>query len=272
MGKILGLGDLRAEERRLDGYAMLGEIDFRHPLFAPFADARFSDFTKIHFWRYRKFEEAALPGANVLARFDNGDPAMLQASLDKGRIIVLASCWHPADSQLALSSKFVPLLYSFLDLGGAAASPPQQYFVGDPVSLTAEPGGEASAATVKLPDGTQVRLKPGETNFTHTVMPGVYSISAASPPRRFAVNLEAAESRTAPLPADELERLGVPAPQPAPVASTPAERAARLQNVDLEAHQKLWRWFILAALGVLGLETWLAGRTARRGAIQEEVA
>ena len=272
LGKILGLGDLRAEERRLDGYAMLGEIDFRHPLFAPFADARFSDFTKIHFWRYRKIEEAALPGAHVLARFDNGDPAMMQASLAKGRIIVLFSCWHPADSQLALSSKFVPLLYSFLDLGGAVASPPQQYFVGDPVSLTAETGGEASAGTVKLPDGAQVRLNPGETNFTHTVMPGVYSISAASPPRRFAVNLEAAESRTAPLPADDLERLAVPAPHAALVANTPAERAARLQNGELEARQKLWRWFILAALVVLGLETWLAGRTARRGAIQEEVA
>jgi hypothetical protein len=272
LGKILGLGDLRAEERRLDGYAMLGEIDFRHPLFSPFADVRFSDFTKIHFWKYRKFEEAALPGANVLARFENGHPAILQAPFDQGRILVLASCWHPADSQLALSSKFVPLLYSLLDLGGAAASPPQQYFVGDPVSLTADAGREASAAAVKLPDGTEMRQKPSETNFTRTVMPGIYSIPAASPPKRFAVNLEPAESRTVPLPTDELERLGVPAPQPGPVASSPAERAARFQNADLEAHQKLWRWFILAALGVLGLETWLAGRTARRGAITEEVA
>jgi hypothetical protein len=272
LGKILGLNELRAEERRLEGYALMGEIDFRHPLFAPFADARYSDFTKIHFWKYRRLEEGALAGAEVLARFDNGDPAILQVVLGKGRIIVLASCWHPADSQLALSSKFVPLLYSLLDLGGAAVSPPRQYFVGDTVKLITTGAGEtASTATVALPDGTQVRLKPGETNFMQTLMPGIYSVPSASPPGRFAVNLDAAESRTAPLPADELDRLGVPAPQPVPVASTPADRAARLQSAELEAHQKLWRWFIVAALAVLGLETWLAGRTARRSAVPEEL-
>ena len=272
LGKILGLDGLRAEERRLEGYALMGEIDFRHPLFAPFADARYSDFTKIHFWRYRRLEAGALAGAEVLARFDNGDSAILQVVLGKGRVIILASCWHPTDSQLALSSKFVPLLYSLLDLGGAAVSAPRQYFVGDAVKLvTARAGETASTPTIALPDGTQVRLKPGETNFMQTLMAGIYSVPSASPPGRFAVNLEAAESRTAPLPADELDRLGVPAPQPGPVASTPADRAARLQSAELEAHQKLWRWFIVAALAVLGLETWLAGRTARRSAVPEEL-
>jgi hypothetical protein len=272
LGRILGLDGLRAEERRLEGYALMGEIDFRHPLFAPFADARYSDFTKIHFWKYRRIEEGAIAGAEVLARFDNGDPAILQVVLGKGHVIILASCWHPTDSQLALSSKFVPLLYSLLDLGGAAVSPPRQYFVGDTVKVITTGAGEtASTATVTLPDGTQVRLKPGETNFMRTFMPGIYSVPSASPPGRFAVNLEAAESRTAPLPADELDRLGVPAPQPVPVASTPADRAARLQSAELEAHQKLWRWFIVAALAVLGLETWLAGRTARRSAVPEEL-
>ena len=28
-----------------------GEIDFRNPLFAPFADARFNDFTRLPLWR-----------------------------------------------------------------------------------------------------------------------------------------------------------------------------------------------------------------------------
>ncbi len=180
--------------------------------------------------------------------------------------------WNPADGQLALSSKFVPLLYSLLDLGGTSAPPPRQYFVGDTVKL-ANPGASetVSSATVVLPDGKQVRLKAGETNYMQTLMPGIYSVSSAAPPSHFAVNLEPAESRTAPLPADELDRLGVPAPLAGPVASTPANRAARLQSADLEARQKLWRWFILAALGVLGLETWLAGRTARHSAVREEV-
>jgi len=59
------------------GYSMLGQIDFEHPLFAPFADPRFSDFTKIHFWKHRRIEAGHAPGARVVARFDNrrsGDP------------------------------------------------------------------------------------------------------------------------------------------------------------------------------------------------------
>jgi len=46
-------------------YAMFAEIDFKHPLFAPFADPRFSDFTKIHIWKYRKLDAAGIPDARM---------------------------------------------------------------------------------------------------------------------------------------------------------------------------------------------------------------
>jgi hypothetical protein len=269
-GRRLGLGKLQAQDSRLDGYALLGEIDFRHPLFAPFADARYSDFTKIHFWKYRKFDASTLAGAQVLARFDNGDPAIVQIPRDKGRIILLASGWRPADGQLALSSKFVPLLYSLLDLAGTTPMPRQQYFVGDSVALPA-PASQAAERTMLLPDGTRVPLGAGQTEFTGTSLPGVYSVIANVTTNHFAVNLDPAESRTAPLPSDELERLGVPAPRPGLVATSALAKATHLQDVESEGRQKLWRWFILAALAVLGLETWIAGRTARSSAVQQEV-
>jgi hypothetical protein len=37
-----------------------------------------------------------------------------------------------------------------------------------------------------------------------------------------------------------------------------------MRNLELENRQKLWRWLILAAFGVLVIETWLAGRSAKR--------
>jgi hypothetical protein len=43
-----------------------------------------------------------------------------------------------------------------------------------------------------------------------------------------------------------------------------------LHNTELESRQKLWRWFIVGALAVLLVESWLAGWTARRGAVQNE--
>src|SRR5260221_12580748 len=118
-------------------YAMLAEIDFRHPLFAPFADPRFSDFTKIHFWKYRRLDTGVIPSPRVLAKFDSGDPALIEVRLGKGRIFILASGWQPDDSQLAVSTKFVPLLYSILQESGATAPAPLQYMVGDSVPLAA---------------------------------------------------------------------------------------------------------------------------------------
>jgi hypothetical protein len=266
LARLLGRDRLAVEEVRPDNYAMLAEIDFRHPLFAPFADPRFSDFTKIHFWKYRRLDAGALPGARVVAKFDRGDPAVVEVPVGQGRVLVLTSGWHSDDSQLAVSSKFVPLLYSALDYSGGAQPPPEQYHVGDVVSfpsLASLANVGVSGFTVRTPDGSQLNLSAGETNFSRTMTPGIYSL-AVQPPKRFAVNLDAAESRTAPLPVDELERLGAPMAHATAAAAREAARKVRLQTAELEGRQKLWRWFIVATLAVLLTETWLAGRTARR--------
>ena len=41
------------------------------------------------------------------------------------------------------------------------------------------------------------------------------------------------------------------------------EHIRQLHNAELEGRQKLWRWLILAAIGVLIVETGLAGRVKR---------
>jgi hypothetical protein len=76
------------------------------------------------------------------------------------------------------------------------------------------------------------------------------------------VNLDPAESRTAPLNVETLEQFGCRLANPArrPVDR---EQLRQLRNAELEGRQKLWRWLILAAIGVLIAETWLAGRLKR---------
>jgi len=268
LGRLLGVDRLAMEEARPAGYAMLAEIDFRHPLFAPFADPRFSDFTKIHFWKYRRLDASAIPNARVLAKFDRGDPAILEVPVGKGRLFVFASGWRTEDSQLALSTKFVPLLYSLLDESGASAPSPGQYYVGDVVPLASLAGPEHGALTIRTPSGSELSLTAGETNFSQTLVPGIYTVSSAGAPRRFAVNLDAAESRTAPIRMDELERLGAPISRQVPVAPREVQRQVRLQNAELESRQKLWRVLLIAAMAMLLLESWLAGRTMRPGLVR----
>ena len=232
VSSLLNLPQLSCEEARDQKYSLLGEIDFTHPLFKPFADPRFSDFTKIHFWKHRRLDAQQVPNARVLARFDNGDPALIEAPLRDGKILILTSGWHPTDSQLALSSKFVPLLYSLLEYSSTERALHLQFEVGQ---------------TVPSDFGT-----PREA-------PGVYSAGDL----RFAVNLAPAESKTAPMPIDELEQLGVPIGT-GPTGTLRTTSAQRFQAAETENQQKLWRWLILGALGFLVIETFLAGRLTGR--------
>jgi hypothetical protein len=270
---LLKSDNLRLEEVRPSNYAMLGEMDFRHPIFASFADPRFSDFTKIHFWKYYRLDPTGLPGARVLASFDSGDPSLVEVPTGKGRILILTSGWQPECSQLALSSKFVPLLYSILESSGVPAALPAQYRVGDVVPLAEFSIGGQPPTAIRLPDTTQLALAPADTNFSRTDMPGIYTLSTRDSARQFVVNLDPSESRTAPLPLDELERLGVPVLQTtAEVGLQEGERKTRFQNAELENRQKLWRWFIAGTLALLLFETWLAGRTARRALVSVNMA
>jgi len=272
LGFVVGQPTLQGEDAVPRNHGLLGEIDFRHPLFSPFADARYSDFSKIHFWSYRRVDATSIPNARVVARFDNGDAAILDIPVSRGHVIWLASSWRPADSQLALSTKFVPLLYSVLELGGAAPSTPASYSVGDSIPLPSTALQTEAGWQITDPDQSVLHWNAGETNFTQATLPGIYRMQSGSSHATFAVNLDATESRTAPLPLDELERLGVPTVNAPAAATMTAQNVSTVQNAELESQQKLWRWFIVGTLAVLLLETGIAGWSMRKQSMKAGVA
>jgi hypothetical protein len=233
-------------------------------LFASFDDPRFNDFTKIHFWKHRRLETNQLAKARVLARFDKGDPAIVQMAVGKGTLLLLTSGWHPTDSQLALSSKFVPMLYSLLQQSGSIKAHRSQYLVGDSVPVAST--GVGDPISIQPPQGASIALN-GADHFDDTALPGVYTSSIAGNSWRFAVNVPPDESKTAPIPIEELQRLGLPLKLPVVDQVRQLEQKKRLQNVELEARQKLWKWLIVATLVVLMVETWVAGLVSRRATV-----
>ncbi len=264
LAALAGLPSIALTETKPATYGMLSEIDFKHPVFAPFADPRFSDFTKIRFWSWQRFDAAVLPDSRVLAKFDSGDPALVEVPVGEGRLLVLAAGWQPSASQFALSSKFVPLLASLMEWSGTTVTPPAQFFAGQPVPFQMLGLTGAGPVSIRQPDGSTAAMAPEATAFTGTGQPGLYTASAGTLTKTFAVNLDPAESRTPPLPSDELERLGVPVRQ-AGVRDPAKNTAANLAPaIETESRQKLWRWIILTALAVLFIETLLAGLAARR--------
>lgn len=234
-----------SKEEGSESYSMLADVQTAHPLLRPFADERLRDFTKLRFWHHRK---VALPKGSpleVLARFDNGDPAIL----GKGHLILLTSGWHPADSQLALSTKFVPLLYGWLEAAGFRNEQAVSLLVGDVLPLD-------GATTIMTPDGQTLTLKPGAA--PRAEMPGIYKVGK----ELRAVNLPPEEGRITPMDVAKLRELGVRVEDGGlkGTTSTLAEEKERLAITEQEGRQRAWIWLLGALLVILGWETWLAGR------------
>jgi hypothetical protein len=254
------------QEAKVEQYTMLRDIAFDHPLFAPLAGPQFSDFTKIHVWKHRKLTDDHLPRAKVLVWFDDGDPAVLEKASGRGRLVVWASSWRPADSQLARSSKFVPLMAALLELRHGRIPTATVHRIGERVPVPAN----AAAMRVRKPDGTTVSLAADATTFDGTDQPGEYALETPAGVRPIAVNLDPAESLTTPIPAETLEQFGCRlVKRGAEPRSTDADR--QQQNAELERSQSLWRVLILVAIAAVLVETALSGwrtRSAQREVVR----
>jgi hypothetical protein len=249
-----------AESGSTDDYFLLGSIDFTHPLFSPFAGPQYNDFTKIHFWRYHPVGLRRAESTQIVAEFDNGDPFIIERRIDRGRVIVFTSGWHPDDSQLAVSSKFVPLIASLLDQASGAKQSLAALVVHERLRLPEDRGSETF---IQTPDGEKLKLESDATEFLQTDRPGIYHALADGEDLRFAVNVAAAESDTAPMDLEQLEQLGI---ETGPVLSR-TEQLSRMRqerDTELESRQKVWRWLLVACLGLLIFETWWAGRAVRQ--------
>ncbi len=230
-------------------YALLEGIDFDHPLLGGFQDPRWRDFTEVRFWRHRVLDPAELPGARVIAGFDDGSPAWLEIAVGEGQLVVMLAGWHPRDSQLALSPKFLPLLYSIFADRGLEAGEARRWFVGD--ALPVDAGAEIEAPAEAVVAGDPPRAE----------MPGHYRWREGGRERRIAVNLRPSESDLQALAEPALTALGVPLGAAAGAAEPEgASGKRRLRAREAEANDPLWRWAALILLALLIVESWAAAR------------
>ena len=272
------------QEAAVKDFSLISRVAFDHPLFAPFSESRFADFTKVHFWKHRKLplppsplggeasgsgdrpragrgegKAATQRSTRVLAAFDNGDPFLVEQAIGKGHLLVATAGWHPADSQLALSTKFVPLIEGLMRRNDGAATE-SQYAVDEPIALPPA----TVARHLIAPDGAKVEVPATTTTVDAANRPGIYQLVVNDQQTPIAVNLPADESRTTPLAAHELSQWGAKLGTTTAASAEQIASKRQLQMIELENRQKIWRWLILAVLAILAVETALAGRLARR--------
>jgi hypothetical protein len=274
----LGPADDRAEGRG----GRLGYLDYDHPIFEIFSGPRSGDFTGARFFRARRFEPS--DSAAVLARYDDGSPALVEHRMGRGRLLVWTSSLDAFWNDLALQPVYLPFVHRLTEYLGGRAEPVPWFVTGqvvdlaDPIAL--ETAGLVSSEAAGLAEGLeQVALRPsgGTTSLPATAGPrylpleerGFYTIRqpGTDPDRPFviAVNVDLEESNLTRIDAAELA-LQIEAPTAGPGGGPRLGDAVDLGREDQERRQGVWRWLLLAALALFAVETALSNWASRRSA------
>ena len=254
-------------DRRAGGGAMLGDVREEHPLFTPFR-ASAAALVAPRFYRYPRLEPAV--GADVLARFDDGAPALIERRAGEGRMILLAMSLDARESDFPLQPAFLPLTRRLVLYGAGHESTPLWRTTGEswvPRDVRREP-------VVAAPDGAIIRLQ-GAVNGVALILQqvGVYAAYErrvdGTPRARVAVNAPAAESELLSADAREL-LLGV-----GESADSTLRGLTAATTAEVESRQRVWRWLVLLAALLLLAETVIAsqgwrGRARRATVVQPE--
>ncbi|MFN7842472.1 MAG: hypothetical protein ACK5N9_12200 [Pirellula sp.] len=228
---------LGVSEGDVTDYRLLQDIDFADYLFSDFADAKFSDFTKVRFWKQRNLELRVENSLRVLANFDHGKPAILRKSFGKGALIIMAAGWQPDESQLALSSKFLPLMLRFIQAAVPEQNQMESLSVGGQLQIV-------GPSVLTFPNGTKTEIPDGKSQALVISMPGNYIIQDSNgKTRNISANLEPSESQLESVDPSRLMQWGVPLEERR--ANNPTEGMLRqMRAVELESQQGSWRWLL----------------------------
>jgi hypothetical protein len=96
-------------DRTRGAAARLSGMDYGHAIFEPFRAPRSGDFSTARFYSYRGL--TAAKDATVLARFDTGEPALVERAIGRGRALVYASTLDLNWNDLALKPMFLPFVH-----------------------------------------------------------------------------------------------------------------------------------------------------------------
>lgn len=250
----------RSGRRPVDDYVLMTDIETDSPIFQPFSRPHSGTFSNARF-----FDHAVLSvesGAEVLARFDNGDPALVSIDVDKGRVLIFASSADDASNDLPLKAVYAPFwqlmlryLENFeerkhwLDIGETIA--PREFLEEAASSGEKEKPGLDEAIVVLDPD--KERLPAGPKSGDIVVdKSGFYEIRSMDLNTDVAVNADPAESDLAHGDPEEMVA-GWASAKPQTFFDdeppTPEEQDQR---------QQIWKLLLIAALVLFLLELFLS--------------
>ncbi len=233
--------------------AAITDVKFDHPIFEVFQQSgRLAGANVIGYFR-----SEPRTNATVLARFEDGSPALIEGTTGKGRVLLFTSSLGPSWNDLPLTPLYLPFIHQMVRYAGTRE---ENAWYGLGQTFTVKKGSEGATPAVDTPGGvrlTEGRSTPDGELLVTAREPGFYRLRYSSQPDFAAVDVDGAEGDFSKLNFQEFIA-GVTG------GAGGAEGAGASQNLtgeEVEGRQKVWWSLLLVALVLLLVESALARRT-----------
>jgi hypothetical protein len=235
-------------------YVVMSEIKTDHPIFEIFQQSGRLAAARVFGYRRAAPQEKAA----VLARFEDGSPALIEGAFGNGKVLLFTSTLDAAWNDLPLTPLYLPLLRQMARYLGVreerAWHPLGQAF-------TARAAKDGSLPAVDTPGGE--RLTERTQTATGDLLinareQGFYRLRYPDRAEFAAADLDGKESDLAPLKLDEFLAAVTGAD---PQAAQAPQASAKPSHEEIEARQRVWWLLLIAGLALFVAEAILARRT-----------
>jgi hypothetical protein len=151
----IAVAGVQYERARSSQFTTLSWVDFDHPVFTLFQGTRYNDFSQVRM--FNRLDLDVQDPARVIARFDDDAPAIVEAAVGDGRIIVWPFPVKLEWTNFPKTQRFVPVLFETLaymsdweELGG-------EYKIGETLVAAAYEYNEDGEAEVSIPGDSGTR-------------------------------------------------------------------------------------------------------------------
>jgi len=255
----------------------IADADMEHYVLRPFASKNSGDITLPRFYQRFGVDMPRGPDAeklNVIARFDDGEPALIEHSFGRGKVLLFTSrcfttAWDVGWTDLPRRMVFVPLMHQMVRyLTGREVKQSETIQVGDAIRVKADDIDAERVVAVKRPDGKVQELPvddSGIATLRHADMPGIYTAWSGAteeePAKRFAVDLDTFESDLSSCSELQLRKLQEFGKGSEDEIVTVSRRAELFRGSENDSG--LWRWMLAVACALMVCELLLANSISK---------
>lgn len=235
-------------------YVTMSEIKTDHPIFEVFRQS--GRLSSARVFGYHKVTPRE--GAAVLARYEDGNPALIEATQGSGKILLFTSTLDASWNDLPLTPLYLPLVRQMTRHLGEREEH-AWHLLGQ--SFTVAPAKDGTVPAVDLPGGE--RLTERKQTATGELIvaakePGFYRLRFPNSSDYAAVDVDAKESDLRKLSVEEFVASVTGAD---PKAQAAAGAGEKLTKEEVESQQRVWWWLLVVALLLFLTEAILSRRT-----------